>query len=192
MTYLILGLVVFLGTHSVRIVANNWRIVIRERLGVSFWRALYSMLSILGFFLLVWGFGVARQSPVQLWNPPVGMKHLASALTLLSFVLVASAYVPGNRIKARIHHPMAAAVTLWALAHLLANGNAAHVLLFGSFLIWSVLSFMTARRRDQFDGKQYLGGNTGSTGVAVALGVAAWVATALWLHGLLIGVRPFG
>jgi uncharacterized membrane protein len=192
MTYLILGLVVFLGVHSVRIVANDWRTSIREMIGATRWRMLFSIVSLLGFSMVVWGFGVARQSPVQLWSPPVGMKHLASLLTFLAFVLLASAYVPGNRIKVLVQHPMAAAVKLWALAHLLSNGNAAHVLLFGSFLIWSVLSFVSARQRDRFERTHYLIGNKGSTGVAVALGVAAWVAFALWLHGLLIGVRPFG
>jgi uncharacterized membrane protein len=192
MTYLVLGLVLFLGVHSVRIFANDWRTTMRNKLGATRWRTWYSVVSLLGLSLLVWGFGVARQSPVQWWIPPIGMKHLASLLTLLAFVLLASAYVPGNHIKVRVHHPMAAAVKLWALAHLLANGNAAHVLLFGSFLIWSVLSLIAARRRDRLESTQYLAGHKGSTGVTVALGVAAWIAFTLWLHGLLIGVRPFG
>jgi uncharacterized membrane protein len=140
----------------------------------------------------MWGFGQARQMPTQLWSPPMGLRHLALLLTLLSFVLLAAAYVPGNRIKARLHHPMTAAVMLWALAHLLANGNLAHVILFGTFFVWSVLVFMAASRRDRQGGTRYSQGTTGATGITVALGVALWIAFTLWLHGLLIGVRPFG
>ena len=192
MLYLILGLLLFLGTHSVRIVADDWRTRTRARLGALRWRALYTLLSLLGFVLIVWGFGQARQAPVQLWSPPLGLRHLALLLTLLSFVLLAATYVPGNRIRARIHHPMSVGVMLWAMAHLLANGNVAHVMLFGTFLIWSVLVFMAAKRLDKQGGTRYSKGNTGATGITVALGVALWIAFTLWLHGLLIGVRPFG
>jgi len=192
MLYLILGLLLFLGTHSVRIVADDWRTRSRARLGALRWRALYSVLSLLGFALIVWGFGLARQNPWLLWNPPPALRHLAMLLTLLSFVLLAAAYVPGNRIKARLHHPMMAAIKLWALAHLLTTGTLAHGLLFGTFLLWSVFAFMAARRRDALDNTPHSQGSTGATGVTVALGVALWIAFTLWLHGLLIGVRPFG
>ena len=192
LVYLVLGLLVFLGVHSVRIVAEPWRLSTRERLGESAWKGLYSLLSLLGLGLIVWGFGLARQTPVQLWSPPVGMRHLASLLTLISFVLLAAAYVPRNRIKARLHHPMVLAVKTWALAHLLANGNVAHVLLFGAFLVWAVLDFRAARQRDRRHGTVYIRGNTGATLITLVLGVAAWLAFAMWLHGYLIGVRPFG
>jgi uncharacterized membrane protein len=190
--YLVVGLLVFLGVHSVRIVAEPWRLRTRERLGESVWKGLYSLLSLLGLGLIIWGFGLARQTPVQLWSPPVGMRHLASLLTLISFVLLAAAYVPRNRIKARLHHPMVLAVKTWALAHVLANGNLAHVLLFGAFLLWAVFDFRAARQRDRRDGTVYIRGNTGATLITLVLGVAAWLAFALWLHGYLIGVRPFG
>jgi uncharacterized membrane protein len=164
----------------------------RAKLGVQAYRGLYAMLSLAGFVLIVWGFGIARQTPVQLWMPPVGMRHLAALLTLLAFVLMASAYVPGNMIKARVYHPMVVSVKVWAFAHLLANGNLAHVLLFGSFLAWSVLLFIASRKRDRREGTVYAVGQAGATGVAVAVGVASWIAFTLWLHGWLIGVRPFG
>jgi uncharacterized membrane protein len=192
MIYLSLGLLIFLGAHSVRIFAEDWRNRQQVMLGAQVWRVAYSMVSLLGFFLIIWGFGVARQTPVQLWSPPVAMRHVAGLLTLLSFVLLTAAYVPGNLIKARVRHPMAAGVTLWAFAHLLANGNAAHVLLFGSFLAWAVLDFLAARQRDQRDQVPDIVVKKGATGLAVALGVAAWMAFTLWLHGLLMGVRPFG
>ena len=191
MTYLVLGLVIFLGVHSVRIVADTWRGRMLQGLGEGAWKGLYSLVSLLGLALIIWGFGLARQQPVQLWSPPVAMRHLASLLTLVSFVLLVAAYVPGNGIKARLHHPMVLGVKTWALAHLLANGNLAHVLLFGSFLVWAVLSFSAARRRDRASGTQYAPGRTGATLLTLALGTGVWLAFALWLHGMLIGVRPF-
>ena len=192
MLYLLLGLVVFLGVHSVRIFAEDWRNQTRTRLGESAWKGLYSLVSLAGLALLIWGFGQARQQPVQLWSPPAGMRHLASVLMLASFVLLVASYVPGNRIKARLHHPMVLGVKFWALAHLLANGTVAHVLLFGGFLAWAALDFRAARQRDRLQHTRYPEGTTGATGVTVAIGVAAWIGFTLWLHGLLIGVRPLG
>lgn len=192
MIYLLIGIFLFLGAHSVRIWADPWRDRMLARLGEARWKGLHALTSAIGLGLLIWGFGLARQEPVQLWIPPNGMRHLASVLMLGSFVLLAAAYVPGNRIKARLRHPMVLSVKLWALAHLLANGNLAHGVLFGAFLVWAVLSFRTARRRDRLAGMGPDTGSTGATGVAVALGVAAWLAFTLYLHGLLIGVRPLG
>jgi uncharacterized membrane protein len=190
--YLLIGIFLFLGVHSVRIWADPWRDRMLARLGEARWKGLYALTSAIGLGLLIWGFGLARQEPVQLWTPPNGMRHLASVLMLGSFVLLAAAYVPGNRIRARLRHPMVLSVKLWALAHLLANGNLAHGVLFGAFLVWAVLSFRAARRRDRLAGMGPDTGSTGATGVAVALGVAAWLAFTLCLHGLLIGVRPLG
>jgi uncharacterized membrane protein len=192
MTYLILGLIIFLGVHSVRIINDDWRTQTRARLGAGTWKALYSVVSLLGLGLMVWGFSLARQQPVQLWVPPAGMRHLAALLTLIAFVLLAAAYVPGNDIKAYVHHPMVLAVSAWALAHLLANGNLAHGVLFGSLLVWAALNYRAARQRDRLAGTRYANGTAGATGITVAIGVGTWIAFALWLHGLLIGVRPLG
>ena len=192
MVYLLAGLVIFLGVHSVRVFADGWRSQMRDKLGVQTYRGLYSVASVVGLVLVVWGYGLARQQPVVLWNPPVGMRHLAALLTLVAFVLLASAYVPGNMIKARVHHPMVAGVKVWAFAHLLANGTLAHVLLFGSFLVWAVLLFIASRKRDRRDAAVYAVGQPVATGMAIAIGVASWIAFTLWLHGWLIGVRPFG
>ena len=192
MKLLLLGLIVFLGVHSVRIVANDWRTQFCTRHGELLWKSVYALLSLLGMALLVWGFSLARQQPVQLWSPPLAMRHLASLLTLISFVLLAAAYIPGNGLKARLHHPMVLAVKVWALAHLLANGNLAHLLLFGSFLAWAILDYAAARRRDRAAGTLYRRGNSGATGITVATGLAGWVVFAFWLHGMLIGIRPLG
>ena len=192
MIILILGLLVFLGVHSVRIVGEGWRAQTIRRIGAQPWKGVYSIASIVGFGLIVWGFGLARQQPVQLWSPPTGMRHLAALLTLIAFILLTAAYVPGNGIKARVHHPMVLAVKLWALAHLLANGNLAHVLLFGSFLVWAVLNFSAARRRDRLSGTVYAPGKTAATITTLVVGAAAWAVFGFWLHGWLIGVRPIG
>ena len=192
MLYLVLGLVLFLGVHSVRIVADGWRTQMRARLGEGAWKGLYSVASVVGLVLVVWGYGLARQQPVVLWNPPVGMRHAASLLTLIAFVLLAAAYVPRNVFKARLHHPMVLSVKVWALAHLISNGNLADVVLFGAFLLWAVLDFRAARQRDRALGTVYAPGVVGGTLIAVVLGVVAWAAFAFWLHALLIGIAPLG
>jgi uncharacterized membrane protein len=191
MTALILGLVLFLGIHSARVVAEGPRRAFIAQRGANAWKGLYTVLSLAGFVLLVWGYGQARQQPAVLWNPPVAMRHAASLLTLVSFVLLAAAYVPGNQIKAKLHHPMTLAVKVWAFAHLIANNTLADLLLFGGFLAWSVAVFAAARRRDRADGVTYAPGSMARTLLAVVVGAAAWVAFALWLHAPLIGVAPF-
>jgi uncharacterized membrane protein len=192
MTLLILGLVIFLGLHSTRIVAESWRAGMLTRLGDKGWKGLYSVLSLVGFALIVWGYGAARQQPVVLWGTPVWTRHLAALLTVPAFVLLMAAYVPGNSIKAAVKHPMVLSVKLWALAHLLANNSLADVLLFGGFLVWAVLCFRAARQRDRAGQVVVAAGRLGPTLLTVLLGLVAWVAFAFWAHGAWIGVRPFG
>jgi uncharacterized membrane protein len=192
MTYLIIGLVVFLGVHSTRIVADRWRAAQLQRLGENRWKGIYSLLSLAGFALIIWGFSLARQQPVVLWTAPVAMRHVAGLLTLIAFVLLTAAFVPRNAIKSRLRHPMVLAVKVWAFGHLLANGNLADLVLFGAFLAWAVASFTAARKRDRAAGTQYPAGTTGGTTIVVVVGAAVWAAFAFWLHGALIGVRPCG
>jgi uncharacterized membrane protein len=192
MLYLVLGLVLFLGVHSVRIVADDWRTQTIARIGANAFKGAYTLVSVVGLGLIVWGFGVARETPTLLWLPPVGMRHAAALLNVVAFVLLAAAYVPGNGIKARVHHPMILGVKTWALAHLMANGNLAHVLLFGTFLAWAVLDYVSCRRRDRAQGVRYAEGRLSATLLTVAVGVLVSGIFAMWLHGLLIGVKPFG
>ena len=192
MAVLILGLVLFLGVHSVRIVADGWRTATIGRIGEKAWKGVYAVASIAGFVLIVVGFGLARRNPVYLWESPMAMRHLAGALMLVAFVLLAATYVPRNAIKAKLHHPMVLAVKVWSLAHLLANGNLADVVLFGSFLVWAIFSFRAARRRDRAAATVYAQGTASGTAITVVVGIAAWVLFAFWAHGLLFGVRPFG
>lgn len=192
MTLLILGLVLFLGTHSLRLFAPAWRERTRAGLGEMRWKALYSVPSLLGFALIVWGYGQARLAPVVLWTPPTGLRHLAALLTLAAFVLLAAAYIPRNAFKARWHHPMLLGTKLWATAHLLANGNLADVLLFGGFLAWAIALFAVSRRQDRLLAPTYALASRTGTALALLVGTASWVLFTFWLHALLIGVQPLG
>lgn len=189
MTILILGLLLFLGAHSVRIVADDWRTRQIARLGEGAWKGGYTVVSLLGFGLIIWGYGLARLEPVPLWTPWIGGRHLASLLTLVSFVLLVAAYVPGNAIKAKLGHPMVLAVKVWALAHLLANHTLADLVLFGSFLVWAVLDFRSARRRPAV---VPVPTSALRTALVVVIGLLAWAGFAMWAHAAWIGVRPFG
>jgi uncharacterized membrane protein len=188
---LLAGLVLFLVPHSVRIVADDWRLRTVHRIGERRWKAIYSLISIAGLVVIVWGYGATRTDPVMLWNPPAWTRHVAALLTLPAFILLVAAYIPGNRIKAKIGHPMIAGVKLWAFAHLLSNGRLGDVVLFGAFLVWAALDFKAARARDRAAGVSYSAGTLGRDLAVVAVGVAAWGVFALYLHVWLIGVRPF-
>ncbi|GIK86223.1 MAG: hypothetical protein BroJett026_17040 [Betaproteobacteria bacterium] len=192
MTLMVVGLLVFLGSHSVRIFAEDWRSARLAAMGEAKWKLAYSVVAIAGFVLIVVGYGQARLDPVPLFSPPVWTRHLAALLTIPAFVLLAAAYVKGTRIKAAVGHPMVAGVKIWAFAHLVANGTLADVVLFGAFLAWAVVDYLAARRRDRAAGTVYAVGPVARDVVAVATGLVAWAAFAFWLHGPLIGVRPFG
>jgi uncharacterized membrane protein len=191
MTLLVLGLVLFLGAHSVRIVANDWRSARIASMGMGSWKLAITAVSLAGFALIVYGYGEARQVTTVLYTPPVWTRHAAGLLTLVAFVLVAAAYVKGTRIKARVGHPMVLGVKVWAFAHLIANGTGADVLLFGAFLVWAVLDYIAARRRDRAAGTVYPVGPVSRDLIAIGAGGLAWAVFGFALHGPLIGVRPF-
>ena len=192
MTLLILGLILFLGVHSLRIFADPWRTTQIARLGEGPWKGLYSLASIVGFVLLLWGFGRARAATVVLWSPPFWTHYVAGVLTLIAFVLIDAAYVPGTRIRSWLHHPMLLGVKVWAFAHLISNGTLADVVLFGSFLVWAIAAFASSRRRDRAAGTVYPAGTVGKDAIAVLVGVLAWAVFAFWVHGWLFRVRPLG
>jgi len=191
MLVLILGLVLFLGAHSVRIFADPWRARTIERLGPGPWKGLYAVVSIAGFVLLIWGFGLARQHPVVLYVPPLALRHLNALFTLIAFVLVTAAYVPRNHFKSGVGHPMVAGVKAWAFGHLLATGMLCDVILFGAFLLWAIADFIVSRRRDRRLGTVYPPGTLAGDAIAVVVGVALWAVFAFWLHARWIGVSPF-
>jgi uncharacterized membrane protein len=190
MTLLILGLLVFLGVHSLRIFADGWRSRQLARLGEMRWKGFYTLVSLLGFVMLCWGFGLARQQPVLLYVPPMALRHLNALFTLVAFVLIAAAYVPRNHLKAKFGHPMLLGVKAWAFGHLLATGMLRDVVLFGAFLLWAVVLFIVSRRRDRRTGTMYPAGTLAGDAIAVVVGVVAWAVFALWLHLWLIGVNP--
>ena len=190
MLLLIAGLVLFLGVHSTRIFAEGWRDATIARIGPMPWKGIYSVVSLVGFVVLIWGFRAARADTLVLWSPPFWARHVAGLLMMVSFVLLAAAYVPHNSIKARLHHPMILGVKVWALAHLIANNTLADVMLFGGFLAWAVLDFGSARKRDRAGHTVVPAGRASRTALAVAIGVLAWAVFAFWLHRVLIGVAP--
>lgn len=191
MSVLIAGLLIFLGVHSVRIFADEWRSRQVARLGENRWKTLYSLISAVGLGLIIWGVGLTRADPVMVWAPAAGMRHLAALLTLPAFILLTAAYVRGNRIKRLVGQPMAAGVALWALAHLLANGRLSDLLLFGGFLGWSVLAYAAAQSRDRLAGVSYAAGSFARLAVTVIIGIVAWAGFAVYLHVWMIGLRPF-
>jgi uncharacterized membrane protein len=212
MAQLILGLILFLGAHSVRIVADDWRSQKIEAWGDKAFKGVNALVSLLGFYLLVVGYGEARLQTVALWNPPIFTKHIGLLLMLFSSILLFAAYIPRNHIKMRLGHPMVLSVKVWALSHLLANGNLADVVLFGAFLIWAVLNFKSARARDraQIQGAHtHQEVNTDVNSVALSEvenmkpnlfaslitlvgGMALWAVITFVLHAKVVGVAPLG
>ena len=191
MIILISGLFLFLGVHSIRIFADGWRTTQIKRMGAMPWKGLYSILSVVGFLLIIWGFGIARSTPLILWSPPTWTRHLAAVLMLLAFIFLVAAYVPGNRLKSIVGHPMVVATKTWALAHLLANGTLADVVLFGSFLIWAIADFAVLRRRDRAAGVSYPAIGIGRDGLVIGIALLAFILFARYGHQWLFGVRPF-
>lgn len=192
MKTLCLGLLLFLGPHATRMMAEDWRSRQIGRLGEWRWKGVVSLLSLLGLALIVTGYGGARADASDLWVVPLWARHVAALLTLPAFVLVAAAHVPGSRLKSRLGHPMLLGTALWSLAHLLVNARPADVLLFGGFLAWSGPAFWAARRRDRRNRVSRAEDLAGRDALTALSGLVAWIVFALWLHPLLIGVQPFG
>ncbi|MEO6410408.1 MAG: NnrU family protein [Burkholderiaceae bacterium] len=190
MELLVVGLLIFLGVHSVAIVAPRWRDAQRARMGEGPWKGLFALASALGLGLIVYGYGVARHAPVVLYTPPIWGRHLAALLLLPVFPLVLSTYLPG-RIKSAAKHPTLLATKLWALAHLLANGNLADVLLFGGFLAWAVADRIAAKRRAV--ARVLPGAQPAPMNDAIALvgGLVLYALFVVWAHRWIIGVAPF-
>jgi uncharacterized membrane protein len=183
--------VLFLGLHSTRMVADGARSRFIAQRGEGAWRGLYSLASAIGLVLIVWGFGQARQAPLVLWSPPEWTRPLASALTLVGVVLITAAYVPRNAFKAWVGHPMVLGTKVWAFGHLLATRTLADLLLFGGFLLWAVWCYRSLRARDRTASRQATPGQLLPTVIAAVVGVVLWFVFGYWLHGWLIGVRPF-
>lgn len=191
MIWLIIGLVLFLGVHSIRIAAPEFRQAQIDARGMNAWKGIYSALSIAGFVVLVWGFGMARQDPVVFWTAPAWMSHVVALLMVPVMILLVAAQVPAGRIKAAVKHPTLLAVKIWALAHLLVNGDLASIVLFGAFLAWAVVDRISEKKRLRAGiTRNPVAGPVKWDIISVAGGLVLYVLFILYLHKWLIGVPP--
>lgn len=188
MTTLIAGLILFLGVHSLSIVNEPLRNRLSASMGVLPFKGLYSLISLAGLVLIVWGYGAARLDPTVVYVPPSWLKHLSFLLLVPVFPLLFATYLPG-KIKTKLGHPMLVAVKLWALAHLLANGMLHDILLFGSFLAWAVVDRISMKRRTP-RANPTLPATRANDIVAVVGGLAVYVLMVVWAHQWLFGVAP--
>lgn len=185
---LIIGLVIFLGVHSIAIVAPAWRGAMVRRFGVGPWKMVYSIAALAGLVLVIQGYGAARMDALWLYAPPAWTRHVGMLLLLPVFVLLLAAYLPG-RIQQRLRHPMLVAVKLWALAHLLMNGTIADALLFGGLLAWAVVDRISLKRRGPQPGAGFqLPATRFNDAIAIGGGLAIYLVFVFGLHAWLIGV----
>ncbi len=190
MLFLILGIMLFLGAHTLT-TARETRADLIAKVGANAYRGLHSLVSLAGIVLIVVGFRQYRaEGWIQIWNPPVWTRHIAITLMWFAFVSLAAMVKRPGRIRGWLRHPMLVAIKIWALAHLLANGDAGGMVLFGSFLAWAVFDRIALKRRGDL-GALRISNFTGADGVVVVAGTVAYVAM-IFLHPLLIGVAVVG
>jgi uncharacterized membrane protein len=189
MALFLIGLIIFLGSHSTRIFAESWRNQIIDRIGEVKWKGLYTIISLIGFIIMVIGYGQARQSTVVLWQPNDALIYIALVLNLIAFIFLAGSSPSNNAIRIKLKHPMILGVKVWALAHLLSNGTLVNLILFGAFLIWAVLDFRSARKRPILIPEKAIV-STKATVITIASGVILWIIFIFGLHQYLIGVSP--
>lgn len=191
MLILIIGLILFLGIHSVRIFAPGVRDSFIEQRGDNAWKGMYTLISLVGFALIIWGFWMTRYTAPILYTPPLWMTHITLLLMLFSIILLAVYGMPEGRIKAAVKHPMLVAIKLWALGHLLANGDLASVLLFGSFLVWAIADRISVKRREAADGAPEIKvGPVRNDIAAIVAGTVVYLLFVWKLHAWLFGVPP--
>lgn len=185
MTMLIAGLVLFLAIHTLTTLREA-RTAMISGIGEGPYKGLYSLVAAAGLFLIVWGFGRYRADGyVPIWDPPFGLHHVTLLLMWFSFVALVAANAPAGRIKGMLRHPMLVGVKIWALAHLLANGDLGSLILFGSFLVWAIYDRIAVKRRGDSGAPRSV--FTAGDAVAIVGGSLAYVAM-FWLHPWLIGV----
>ncbi|ARS68309.1 NnrU family protein [Sinorhizobium meliloti] len=191
MAILVLGIIIFLGMHLVRVVAPGFRAGIIDSRGKGTWMGLYTIVSLVGLCLIIYGFGQARGETGMLYDPPIFLRHIALLLMLVAFIVLAAGFLPAGRIAVGLKHPQVLSIKIWALAHLLANGETSSVLLFGSFLAWAVILRISLKRRERAGEKVLPVFKSARNDVlAVVIGLVAFVLFVWKLHELLIGVQP--
>jgi uncharacterized membrane protein len=188
---MILGLVLFLGVHTLT-TQREVRAQIIESTGEGGYKIAYALVSVAGLALIIWGFAHYRATGwIDVWHPPVALKHLAVALMLPAVILVVASYLRG-RIYTALKHPMLAGVKLWAAAHLIANGDLGSIILFGSFLGWAVFDRISLKRRGNAGAPPIPVGGLANDLIAVAVGIVAYLALGFAFHPVAIGVPVFG
>ncbi|MDX0162938.1 NnrU family protein [Sinorhizobium meliloti] len=191
MAILVLGIIIFLGMHLVRVVAPGFRAGIIDSRGKGTWMGLYTIVSLVGLCLIIYGFSQARGETGMLYDPPTFLGHIALLLMLVAFIVLAAGFLPAGRIAVALKHPQVLSIKIWALAHLLANGETSSVLLFGSFLAWAVILRISLKRRERAGEKVLPVFKSARNDVlAVVIGLVAFVLFVWKLHELLIGVQP--
>lgn len=189
MALLILGIILFIGVHMIRVVAPGFRQAMIAKLGKGGWGGVHSVLSIVSLVVLAWGYAAAPI--VNLWFPPVGMSHLTATLMLLASICLVAGFLPAGHIASKTKHPVVLAVKIWATAHLLSNGDLRSVLLFVAFLAWGVILRINYKRRlraGEITPQAFVSARFDA--LAIAGGVALWALVTFWLHEMLIGVAP--
>ena len=192
MSYFLTGLLLFFGVHSLCMLAGEFPFRWKSNYGKASFKFFYSIFSLLGSVLIIFGFGLARESPIILWQFPEEFRYVSAMGMLVSSVLFSAAYVPNNAVKAYFHHPLTLAIQTWALSHLVLTVSLVNAILFGSFLLWSVLLFAVLRRNDRLNRTPYPKGSLSGTILTVVVGACVWALLAFSLHGMLIGIRPLG
>jgi uncharacterized membrane protein len=191
LSVMILGLVLFLGIHLLT-TQRDLRARFVVSMGEGGYKGFYSLVSLAGLGLMVWGFAHYRSAGmINVWYPPAAFRHITEALMLPAVILVAASYIRG-RIYTVVKHPMLAGVKLWAAAHLLANGDLGSIILFGSFLAWAVFDRISLKRRTDAGAPPIPVGGVGNDLIAVAVGIVAYLALGFVFHPVVIGVPVFG
>jgi len=187
MAILVLGLVVFLGIHLVRVVAPGFRDA-QVAASENRWKGIYSVVSLAGLALIIWGWHLYRADAPELFTPPEWGRHVMPIFVLLAFILFAAANSPAGYIRHYLKHPMLIGTILWSGGHLLANGDAASLLLFGAFLVWAVIDLVAVIPRG--DPAPAIV-KPRSDIIAIVAGAVIFAVFGLWLHQWLFGFDPF-
>jgi uncharacterized membrane protein len=188
---MILGLALFLGGHTF-VSFRTERAAAVARLGEGPYKGLFALLALVGIILIVYGFADYRAAgPIPVWSPPTWTRHLAAALVWPAVILVTAAYIRGD-IESKLKHPMLAGVKLWAVAHLIANGDLGGIILFGSILAWAVYDRITLKRRTDPGSPPIPNGGRRNDIIAVVVGTILYLVLGLWFHPYVIGLTVFG
>lgn len=187
MTFLVIGLILFLGTHSLRLVAPGWREGVVARVGEGPFKGVVSIVSLVGLVLLIWGFGRASEEPAFIYDPPLWTRHVAEALMLPALVLFVAGNLPPGRIRRALRYPMLIGTLIWSIAHLFVNGEAATFVLFGAVFVWSLADILDQRNRPRVIAAS---APIANDVIAIVIGVALYGLLVWRLHLWLFGVSP--